>query len=204
MIGMGLPGFLIAFEDFLIAFFVVALCWALARRRWPPRLKLGGRERSQRAAPSRRTVTGDLFRVVFVTGYGALFVWQFVLGSGMGREAGFLVYLPLGLFPAVLAGAPWLWIFLGLLDRMSPADGPPGPLGLDLTVLSTRTLLYHALVFVSFAINLALIFKFVAWSEATRALGEGIGHFASREEYEAWKAARDGGSRPAGGAAAPK
>jgi hypothetical protein len=157
--------------------------------------------RVEGADPTRRTGTGDFFRAAVLVGYGAIFVWQFVLGSAMGKEAGFALYFPLGLFPAFVAGSPWSWVLLAFPNLIKPNRG------FDLTVFSTHTVLYHALVLASFAINVALIFKFLAWSErqAARSGGEGIAGFASREEYEAWKAGQTGeGSPSGGGGAGPK
>ena len=138
------------------------------------RYKLGD---TVRARGERTRRTGPrIVRPIVVLGYAGLFVWQFVLGMAVGREAGFMVYGPLALFPCFIAGAPWFFVLYGFLEWVQP----PGPLpDLDLTVLSGHTLLYHAIVLASFAINVALIFWLTRWYER---MGGGVSWSARARE----------------------
>ena len=143
-------------EALLVAFLMVALAWALSRQ-GSPGSKRGGATPADRAKPAPNDLLNAL-RGMVVLAYSVLFVWQFMVGKAIGRELGFMGYLLVAAVPTFLAGAPWSWILL----EVTPADSQ-----LDLTVLSARTLTYHARVFLSFAINVALIFAFLAWSERT-------------------------------------
>ncbi len=114
--------------------------------------------RSVRASRPESSRKPGLNRGRIALAYAALFAWQFWLGMVTGKEAGFLIYAPLALFPIVFAGFPWFWVLSGAHQYFSPVGSQ-----LDLTVLSAKTLTYHAIVLVSFAINAGLIVWLPGW-----------------------------------------
>ena len=160
---------------------LVALCWALAREN--SRLS---QVRDGRPKRTIHTGFGDSLRVVVALGYAALFLWQFAVGKATGREAELVIYTLVALLPTVIAGFPWWFLLTEFVNWCCD------PSTTDLTVLSADTLRHHAVVLLSFGINMALIFWFLSWSErqAARSASPGgrMPRFASREDYEAWKA----------------
>jgi hypothetical protein len=78
------------------------------------------------------------------------FVYQFGLGLIIGREAGFMLYIPAALLPLCLLGFPWFLLLM-----------PEGSLDLTMDGIGTALALrYHAAAFVSLMLN-ALILSLV-------------------------------------------
>ena len=108
--------------------------------------------------PARRPGV-TVVRVLVALGYPALFLWQLAVASGMGREAGLMVYALWALIPVLIAGAPWTLILCVCLPSRTAGSSP------DYTVFSAYTLLYHSFILASFAVNGVLIFKQCDWYE---------------------------------------
>ena len=76
-----------------------------------------------------------------------VFAWQFLLGCIIGSEAGFLLFIPAGMLPTMVLGAPWFYLLM-----------PSGDLDLSLRALMTSLALrYHAAAFVSLMLNAFIV-----------------------------------------------
>ena len=76
-----------------------------------------------------------------------VFLWQFVVGLVIGKEAGFMVYAIVGLVPLMVRGFPWFEMLV-----------PTGNLDITFDAIGTSLALrYHAAAFISLMLNALII-----------------------------------------------